>query len=550
MSADGLRHGIRLFNEAKFFEAHEVLEDVWRESPPAEKKFFQGLVQVAVAFHHHSTGNLVGMRSVLKRAMGNLEKFRGQRREIDLESLMESLARWRDAMEHNGLAPEMPRMSACWALGLRRVQRPLTARIARKSVKAAKGCWSLSLNRWSARIVFPVTQSTTAKPHLTSVKKFDSVPLLDLQRQYQQIREDVLAAVERVCASQQFILGSEVEALEREIAAFTGASEGVGCASGTDALWLALLAAGVQPGDAVITTSFSFFASASSIVRAGGRPVLVDIDPETLNIDPRRVKENLEAGGTNKVRALLPVHLYGQCAEMGALQAIAEEFGLAMVEDAAQAIGAKWRDRGAGSLGVTAAFSFYPTKNLSAYGDAGMVTARDPVLAQRMRNLRNHGSPRRYHHGEIGWNCRMDAIQAAVLRVKLPHLERWNRQRRGCAAIYDRLLAAAGLASNNDPPIRKLKVSPSAHHVFHQYVVRAQRRDDLREFLTQRKIGTEIYYPVPLHRQPCLAYLGYSEGDLPESERAACEVLALPMFPELTEDEQKWVVESVAEFYS
>ncbi len=408
----------------------------------------------------------------------------------------------------------------------------------------------LSSDRRSARIVFSVTQSTTAKPRPTSIKKFDTVPLLDLHRQYQQIREEVLAAVERVCASQQFILGTEVEALEREIAAFTGASAGVGCASGTDALWLALLGAGVQPGDAVLTTAFSFFASASSIVRAGGRPILVEVDPETLNLDPRRVREHLETSQAHKVRALLPVHLYGQCADMDALQAIAEEFGLVMVEDAAQAIGAKWRGRGAGSLGMTAAFSFYPTKNLSAYGDAGMVTTRDPDSATRMRNLRNHGSPRRYHHEEIGWNCRMDAIQATVLRVKLPHLEGWNQQRRARAATYDRLLAAAGLGSAGDVTVKKLRVSTDTHHVFHQYVIRAQRRDDLRAFLTQRRIGTEIYYPVPLHRQPCLAYLGYSEGDLPESERAAREVLALPMFPELTEDEQKWVVESVAEFYS
>jgi len=396
-----------------------------------------------------------------------------------------------------------------------------------------------------------VTQSTTAKPHPTSVKKFDSVPLLDLQRQYQQIREEVLAVVERVCASQHFILGAEVEALEREIAAFTGATEGVGCASGTDALWLALLAAGVQPGDAVITTAFSFFASVSSIVRAGGRPILVDVDPETLNIDPKRVREQIETSGLRKIRAVLPVHLYGQCADMDALGAIAEDFGLAIVEDAAQAIGATWRGRGAGSLGVTAAFSFYPTKNLSAYGDAGMVTTSEPDMAQRMRNLRNHGSPRRYHHEEIGWNCRMDAIQAAILRVKLPHVDRWNQQRRECAGTYDRLLAEAGLISaKGNSPIRPLKTSPHGFHVFHQYVIRASRRDGLRRFLSDRKIGTEVYYPVPLHLQPCLAYLGYSEGSLPESEQAAREVLALPMFPELTDDEQKWVVERLAEFYS
>jgi dTDP-4-amino-4,6-dideoxygalactose transaminase len=398
-----------------------------------------------------------------------------------------------------------------------------------------------------------VTQSFTAKPRASQspARKFDPIPLLDLHRQYQQIREEVLAAVERVCSSQQFILGAEVEALEREIAAFTGAGAAVGCASGTDALWLALLGAGVQAGDAVITTSFSFFASASAIVRAGARPVLVDVDPDTLNLRPECLKARLRAGGSYKIRTLLPVHLYGQCADMDGLQLIADEFKLSIVEDAAQAIGAKWRGRSAGSLGAAATFSFYPTKNLSAYGDAGMVTTSDLNLAEHMRNLRNHGSPRRYHHEEFGWNCRMDAIQAAILRVKLPHIEIWNQQRRQRAATYDRLLADAGLASKKvDSPVKPVKTSPHAFHVFHQYVIRAQRRDELRKFLGDRNIGTEIYYPIPLHLQPCFAYLGYSAGDLPESERAVAEVLALPMFPELTEAEQESVVEGIAEFYS
>jgi dTDP-4-amino-4,6-dideoxygalactose transaminase len=405
----------------------------------------------------------------------------------------------------------------------------------------------------SVRIAASVTPSSTAKSRnqQSPARKFDPIPLLDLHRQYRQIRDEVLAAVERVCSSQQFVLGAEVEALEREVAAFTGTAAAVGCASGTDALWLALLAAGIRAGDAVITTAFSFFASASAIVRAGARPVLVDVDAETLNLDPRRVKERLRAGGSYKVRSLLPVHLYGQCADMDGLQRIADEIHLSVIEDAAQAIGAKWRGRSAGSLSAAAAFSFYPTKNLSAYGDAGLVTTRDLSLAEHMRNLRNHGSPRRYHHEEVGWNCRMDAIQAAILRVKLPHLETWNQQRRKRAATYDRLLSAAGLVSKrNDSRVKPLHTSPHAFHVFHQYVIRAQRRDELRKFLGDRKIGTEIYYPVPLHLQPCFAYLGYSAGDLPESERAAAEVLALPMFPELTEAEQQCVVERIAEFYA
>jgi len=375
--------------------------------------------------------------------------------------------------------------------------------------------------------------------------------MLDLARQYAQIREEVLAAIERVCSSQHFILGAEVEMLEREVAAFTGAADAVGCASGTDALWLALRAVGVQPGDSVITTAFSFFASASAIVRAGARPVLLDVEPHTLNLDPAKVEGHLRAGKSASLRALLPVHLYGQCAQMDAFDRIAHEFGLVIVEDAAQAIGASWHDRRAGSLGAAAAFSFYPTKNLSAYGDAGLVTTNNPEFAAHMRRLRNHGSPRRYLHEELGWNCRLDAIQAAILRVKLPYVEKWNEQRRERAASYDRLLTQSGLTSATmASPIRSLGVTPHAYHVYHQYVVRAKRRDDLRQFLADRKIGTEIYYPVPIHLQPVFAYLGYREGDLPESERAAREALALPMFPELTDDEQQWVVESIAEFYS
>jgi dTDP-4-amino-4,6-dideoxygalactose transaminase len=235
---------------------------------------------------------------------------------------------------------------------------------------------------------------------------------------------------------------------------------------------------------------------------------------------------------------------------MDSLQRICDEFQLSIVEDAAQAIGATWRDRHAGSLGMAAAFSFYPSKNLSAYGEAGLATTRDPELGDYMRRLRNHGSPQRYHHEEFGWNCRMDAIQAAILRVKLQHIEKWNQQRRVRAVAYHRLLADAGLLSRGDSPIRELETCPEAQPVFHQYMIRAQRRDELRKFLGDRKIGTEVYYPTPLHLQPCFAYLGYREGDLPESERAAAEVVALPMFPELTAEEQRWVVESIAHFYA
>jgi dTDP-4-amino-4,6-dideoxygalactose transaminase len=389
-----------------------------------------------------------------------------------------------------------------------------------------------------------------------------SVPLLDLRRQYQGMREEMLAAIARVCDSQSFILGPEVEALESEIAALTGAAFAVGCASGTEALWLALVAAGVKPGDSVITTPFSFFASASAIVRAGATPIFVDVNPDTLNLDALLVGQLLGGKLRDKqlakqpqaVRAVLPVHLYGQCADMDRFDRIAQEFGVAIVEDAAQAIGAAWSGRGAGSLGATAAFSFYPTKNLSAYGDAGIVTTSSLQMAEHMRQLRNHGSPRRYYHHEFGWNGRIDAIQAAVLRVKLPHIADWNRRRQQHAAVYDRLFAESGLTSQNtsggNAPVRLLARSPQATHVFHQYVIRAQRRDELRNFLAEQKIGSEVYYPLPLHLQPVFSYLGLKAGDLPVAEKAAEEVLALPMFPELTEGEIRRVVESIADFYS
>ena len=405
----------------------------------------------------------------------------------------------------------------------------------------------------------------------------ESVPLLDLRRQYDGIHEEVLAAIARVCDSQSFILGPEVESLEREIAALTGAACAVGCASGTEALWLALVAAGVKPGDSVMTTAFSFFASASAIVRAGAMPVFVDVDPGTLNLDAALVDRQLRdrqlrdrqlrTKPPENLRAILPVHLYGQCADMDAFDRIvteyateyAQEFKVAIVEDAAQAIGAEWSGRGAGSLGITAAFSFYPTKNLSAYGDAGIVTTIRPEMAEHMRRLRNHGSPRRYYHAEFGWNGRMDAIQAAVLRVKLGHIADWNHNRQQHAATYGQLFAESGLTSSQTSnqasnevatPVRLLSRSPQAKHVFHQYVIRAQRRDELRQFLAERKIGSEIYYPLPLHLQPVFSYLGLKPGDMPVSEQAAQEVLALPMFPELTEAEIRRVVESIADFYS
>ena len=378
--------------------------------------------------------------------------------------------------------------------------------------------------------------------------------MLDLTRQYEKIRPEILAAIEKVCASAHYVMGEDVSAFEAELAAFTGATAAVGCASGTDALWLALVAAGVQPGDAVVTSPFSFFASASAFVRAGARPVFADIDPRTWNLDAAALAKALWGERRAKLRAVLPVHLYGQCADMDALGKLAEQFRLVVIEDAAQAIGSEWSGEGAGAsqagaLGAAAAFSFYPTKNLSAYGDAGAVTTLDAGWAEHMRRLRNHGSPRRYVHEEMGWNSRLDSIQAAILRVKLRYIKEWNEARQAKAAEYDRLLAGAGLVSGAASVLTLPWRDPRAQHVFHQYVVRVQRRDELRTFLAERGVGSEVYYPIPLHLQSCLAYLGYREGDFPEAELAAREVLALPMFPELRGDEQEWVVEKIAEFY-
>ena len=386
----------------------------------------------------------------------------------------------------------------------------------------------------------------------TAERGIRRVPQFDLRRQYAVLRAEVLVALERVADSQQYILGDETLAFEREAAVFLGAAACAGCASGTDALWLALAACGVVPGDAVITTSFSFFATASSILRTGARPVFADIDPTTFNLHADSVRQILESSRGMGVRAIMPVHLYGQCADAEAFAELAADFDLRVVEDAAQAFGATWSGKHAGTLGDAAGFSFYPTKNLSAAGEAGCVTSNDEDIIERVRSLRNHGSRERYHHDVIGWNSRMDAFQAAVLRVKLRHLAAWNEQRRKNAATYDRLLSEAGLAKADDSsvPVQVPAVDKRADHIFHQYTIRARRRDELRAFLQECGVDTQIYYPLPLHLQPALSFLGYRSGDFPEAERAAAEVISLPMFPELTGDEQKYVVEGIASFYS
>ena len=378
--------------------------------------------------------------------------------------------------------------------------------------------------------------------------------MLDLSRQYQQIRTEILTAIEQVCDSQHFILGPQVQQFEAAAARFCDVAHGIGCASGTDALWLALAAAEIGPGDAVLTSPFTFFSTVSSIVRVEARPVLADIDPKTYNLDPAQVAATLKNLPRDaRVRAILPVHLYGQCADWDQFTQLQQEFGVLLIEDAAQAFGATWNDRPAGSLGDLAAFSFYPTKNLSAYGDAGLLTTGNDRFADRARILRVHGMRQRYFHEDIGWNSRLDTIQAAVLLVKLRYVESWNRARQERAKIYDELFVQQGLAETRPYPeggVVLPYVDPRGTHVFHQYVIRAPRRDALRAFLAERGVGSEVYYPVPLHRQKPFASLGYAEGAFPESERAAREVLALPMFPELTLEEQQRVVTAIAEFLS
>lgn len=393
------------------------------------------------------------------------------------------------------------------------------------------------------------------------------VPMMDLKRQYEPLRAELMEALGSVLDTQQFILGEHVEAFERAAAERLRVKHALGCSSGTDALWLALAGVGIGvgdlpqrrrpvaggPGDSVVTTPFSFFASVSAILRAGATPVLADIDPVTFNLSAVAVEAVLDGERGKGVKAILPVHLYGLCADATAFSRLGRECGLAIIEDAAQAWGAEWQGVKAGGLGDVAAFSFYPTKNLSAAGDAGMVTTNRDDVAERVKMLRNQGMRRRYHHDALGWNARMDGFQGAVLSVKLKYIGAWNEKRCELAARYGRMFARVGLAEDGPYPAHGV-VTPrevaGAKHAWHQYVIRVARRDELREFLTAQGIGSEIFYPVPLHMQEALKGLGYGEGDFPEAERAAREVLALPIFPELHEDEQNAVVKAIAEFLS
>jgi dTDP-4-amino-4,6-dideoxygalactose transaminase len=374
--------------------------------------------------------------------------------------------------------------------------------------------------------------------------------MLDLKRQYRPLHRELLDAVEAVLEKQQFILGEPVAAFECAAAGHLRVAHALGCSSGTDALWLALAGNGIGPGDAVVTTPFSFFASVSSILRAGATPVLADIEPTTFNLDPKAVQAVLNAP---QATPILAVHLFGQCADWTVFSRLGGDYGLKLIEDAAQAWGAEWIGTRAGGLGDAAAFSFYPTKNLSAAGDAGMVATNSAAVAERVKMLRQHGMDRRYYHDEIGWNARMDGFQGAILSVKLKYIEGWNSARRTVARRYHALFHAAGLAETGPYPLHGVVLPhevPGSRHVWHQYVIRTPRRDALREFLAMRRIGSEIYYPIPLHMQAALRSLGYPEGSFPVAERAAHEVLALPIFPELREDEQETVVAAIANFMS
>ena len=366
------------------------------------------------------------------------------------------------------------------------------------------------------------------------------VPLLDLQPQYAPIRDELLAAIARVCDSQRFIMGPEVEGLERELAGMLEVPHAIAVSSGTDALLAAMMALGIGAGDEVVTTTYSFFATAACVSRLGARPVLVDIDPVTCNIDPA----GIEAAITARTKAIIPVHLYGLAADMDPILATAERAGVAVVEDAAQAVGARYKGRAAGTLGTFGCFSFFPSKNLGAFGDGGLVTTSDDRLADRLRLLRNHGAEPKYFHKMIGGNFRLDALQAAVLRVKARYLARWTEARRANAERYRRLFADAGLDGRVTLPVEPA----GRYHIYNQFVIRVPARDRLREHLEARAIGTEIYYPVPFHLQECFASLGYRPGAFPEAERAGRETLALPIYGELTEAQQRYVVESIAEF--
>jgi dTDP-4-amino-4,6-dideoxygalactose transaminase len=366
------------------------------------------------------------------------------------------------------------------------------------------------------------------------------VPLLDLEAQYRPLRDAILAAITRVCDSQRFIMGPEVDALECELAAQLAVRHAISVSSGTDALLLALMTLGIGPGDEVVTTTYSFFATAGCVSRVGAKPVLVDIDPATFNIDPAQAV----AAITPRTKAIMPVHLYGLAADLDPLMAAADRAGIAVIEDAAQAIGATYKARPLGGIGALGCFSFFPSKNLGAFGDAGLLTTNDDALARQARLLRTHGMQPKYYHHVVGANFRMDALQAAILRVKAPHLDGWTEGRRRNAAAYRTLFREAGL----DRTIGLPAEPPDCRHIYNQFVIRTADRDGLKRHLDEHGIGNEIYYPVPFHLQPCFADLGYARGAFPHAERAAAETLAIPIYGELTDAQRRTVVSTIEQF--
>jgi dTDP-4-amino-4,6-dideoxygalactose transaminase len=373
------------------------------------------------------------------------------------------------------------------------------------------------------------------------------VPLLDLRLQYAPLKAQLLAAMEEVADSQALVLGPKTEAFEKAVAEYAGVPHAIGVSSGTDAQLVLLMALGIGSGDAVITTPYTFFATAGCISRLGARPVFVDIDPDTFNISVPALEDALAR--TRKLKAIIPVHLFGQCADMAAIVALGKRHGVPVLEDAAQALGARHPLGAAGAIGEAGWYSFYPTKNLGAFGDAGMVVCKDDALAKQIRALRNHGMEPRYFHHSIGGNFRIDALQSAVLSVKLPHLDAWGAGRRARAAFYREEFARRGLTGKVKLPVETFADSGIAnHHIYNQFIIRVSERDALRAHLSKAGIGSEIYYPLPLHLQECFRDLHYVAGDFPEAERAARESLALPIFPELTEDQQRYVVEQIAAF--
>jgi dTDP-4-amino-4,6-dideoxygalactose transaminase len=375
----------------------------------------------------------------------------------------------------------------------------------------------------------------------TTTKKI-TVPLLDLKAQYAGIRDDVQKAVLAVLESQQFILGPAVGECEKRIAEYCQCAHAVGVTSGSDALLIALMAEGIGPGDEVITTSYTFFATVGSIARLGARPVLVDICPKTYNLNVAQIESRV----TSKTKAIIPVHLYGQSADMDPILEIARRHRLIVIEDAAQAIGTEYKGRRAGCMGDYGCFSFFPSKNLGCAGDGGMVVTQDAERAEKLRVLRGHGSKPKYYHKVVGGNFRLDSLQAAVVSAKLPHLDDWSARRQSNAQRYRQLFERTGLARDNQ--VQLPYAIPDGRHIYNQFVIRVQRRNELQAYLKEQGIGTEVYYPVPMHLQECFAYLGHREGDLPESEKAAKETLALPIYPELSDEQARYVVDSIAKF--